>query len=474
VLLTGSASLRALANRNYRRIWLGSLVSNIGTWMETVALGFYVAETTGKAAWTGSMILFAQLPVLLMSPLGGALADRFERRRYVFAVTLFQLAVAATLAALAYVGRLDLWAASILAFLTGSGKALSDPAFSALTADAVSDDELFSARALSSAQFNLGRVVGSGLAAVALGIGGPTCAFAGNALSFAAVLVAVSSIDLVPGKLVPERLMASIRAGVRLSRDDRGIRQLLALGFGTALLISPFISLAPAYAVQVFHVGASAGALLPVAQGVGSLLSALCVGELFERWGAPGLIRRAALAMGVIALAYWLSFWYPLALALMFWMGAGNVALLTPVRTACLARAPRDQQARVASIFNWVFSAGYALGSIGLGALGDRVGLRWAAGAAAATFLAIVSAGRRRGTIRRRARVVTGVARAPDLLRDARHLPAQRRRTRPSTREDTGDPSCPVERTAAPRRGSRHLAAADGATGTRAEPRTTR
>ncbi len=391
VQLAGSASLRALANRNFRRIWWGSLVSNTGTWMETVALGFYVAESTGKAAWTGSMVLFAQVPVLLLSPLGGALADRFERRRYLFAVTLFQLAVAATLAGLALVGRLDLWAASILAFLTGCGKALADPAFSALTADAVSSDELFSARALTSAQFNLGRVGGAGLAAAALGIGGPSCAFAANTLSFGAVLLAVSSIDLVPARLPPERLMASIGAGVRLSSGDQGIRRLLALGFVTALLISPFISLAPAYAVQVFRLGASSGALLPVAQGIGSLISALCVGELVVRWGAGGLIRRAALLMGVIALFYWLSTRYAVALGLMFGMGAANVALLTPVRTACLARAPRDQQARVASIFNWVFSAGYALGSIGLGALGDRIGLRWAAGSAAAAFLAIAA-----------------------------------------------------------------------------------
>src|SRR5215217_1633276 len=100
------SSLRAFVHPGYLAVWLGALISNIGTWMETVAMGVYVTQVTGRAEWTGGIVALAYLPSLLLSPLGGALADRFDRRAYVAVGTAVQLALAAVLTVLAFTGHL--------------------------------------------------------------------------------------------------------------------------------------------------------------------------------------------------------------------------------------------------------------------------------------------------------------------------------------------------------------------------------
>ncbi len=379
-------SLRALRNPSYLRIWLGALTSNIGTWMETLALGVWVTEATGKALWTGSVVVFTHAPVMALSALGGALADRFDRRRYLMGVTLFQTAVASTLAALAYSRRLNLPAAAVLAVLTGCGKALADSAYTALLADAVPEEDLFSARVLSTAQFNLGRILGPMLGAGLIATGGTSWAFAANALSFLPVLAALSGLSTLALPQAGEGFTASIVSGIRACRDDAGIRALLWMGFFASLLISPFIGLAPAFAIQVFQGGSAEAGMLSMAQGMGALASAVVVGELIHRSSARRIIQVSSLLIGPMAILYWVAPWYRAALGLMVVLGAIYVGVLTPARTTLLARAPRELQARVASLFNVVISAGYSLGLLAQGALGDRFGLRWTSAAAGGLF----------------------------------------------------------------------------------------
>jgi len=136
------SSLRAFQHRSYVALWLGALVSNIGTWMETVAVGVFVTEATGRAAATGAVAAVMYLPAVVLSPIGGALADRFDRRRYLAVMTSAQAVVASLIATLAFLGRLTVPSVAFLAFLTGCLNTLLYPAFTALLAELVPADPL--------------------------------------------------------------------------------------------------------------------------------------------------------------------------------------------------------------------------------------------------------------------------------------------------------------------------------------------
>ncbi|HEV8167346.1 MAG TPA: MFS transporter, partial [Actinomycetota bacterium] len=172
---TGSAQsspLRPFRHRGYAILWTGSFVSNIGTWMETVAVGVFVTQTTGQAAWTGTVAALTYVPTVLLGPIGGALADRFDRRRFLVGVVLFQTLLAATLAVLAATDTLSLAAVAVIVLLAGCAFAVYMPTFAAITPDLVPAEDLLGAMSLGAAQYNLGRVVGPALAGLVIAAGG--------------------------------------------------------------------------------------------------------------------------------------------------------------------------------------------------------------------------------------------------------------------------------------------------------------
>lgn len=155
----------------------GGLVSNVGTWMETVAAGVLVTQTTGRAGWTGLIAVAAFVPAVALGPLGGALADRLPRRPLLLATVSAQMAGAGLFAALALTGRAAPAVVALVLFAAGCARALGFPAFQSLLPDLVPAEDLLGAIALSSAQWNIGRVLGPLLATLALAAGGPGWAF---------------------------------------------------------------------------------------------------------------------------------------------------------------------------------------------------------------------------------------------------------------------------------------------------------
>ncbi len=392
------SSLRAFRHRHYRRFWLGAFVSNVGTWMETIAVGVWVTQTTGRGGWTATVAALVYLPALVLGPLGGAVADRTDRRQLFRWLTWAQLLLAATLAALALWGRLSLPAVAVLAFLAGCANALLAPVSSALLSELVPREDLLSAVSLSSAQYNLGRIVGPGLAAVVMAVGGLGAAFALNALSFVAVMVAVATVRLPPPEVRPKgHLWAEIRTGLRVAHEDAGIRTALWLTFAVGALVAPFIGLLPVFAIQGLGRGASGTSVLATAQGVGAVGAALLAGSLADAWGRQRLLARASAALCVWACLYWMSPSFPVAVLAIALLGAAYLTTLSTLSSICLSRVSRLLQARVASLYGLVLSTSYALGLLALGWAGDRFGLRQVGVAAALVCLAAVVALKLRG-----------------------------------------------------------------------------
>jgi MFS family permease len=395
------SSLRAFRHPNFVRFWLGAFVSNIGTWMEMIGVGVYVTQTTGRAGWTGTVAALMYLPTLVFGPLSGALADRTDRRRLLALLTTIQAVLASILAALAFTGRLSVGSVAVLALLAGCVNALVAPVYSALLAELVPAEDLLSAISLSSAQYNLGRIVGPTLAALAMTVGSLALAFTCNAVSFLAVLISLALVELPPAPERPRHgeLWAEMRTGFRVAREDAGIRTALVLTLFVAVLVAPFIGLIPVYAITVFHHGAAGTSALATAQGVGGIAAAVATGTLADRWGRHRLVVRTTWALGVVAVAYWLAPFFPLAIVLVAILGGAYLATLTGIAATCMSRVSRLLQARVSSLYTMVLGAGYAAGLLILSWLGDRAGLRFTMVTAAGLLLVALLWMRRRGQL---------------------------------------------------------------------------
>ncbi|MFY1828195.1 MFS transporter [Myxococcus fulvus] len=386
------SSLRAFEHPGYLAVWLGALISNIGTWMETVAMGVYVTQETGRAEWTGGIVALAFLPSVILSPLGGALADRFDRRVYVALGVAVQLVLAAVLTVLAFIGELTVPIVGVVTLLNGCASTLTNPAFSAMLAELVPPRDLHSAMSLNSAQYNLGRIVGPLLAALVLQMGGASWALLINTLSFVASLIALSRVTL-PSRDTPrtqESLWAGITRGVSVARADEDISRVLWGTLFVAALVAPFIGLVPVFAINVFGQGAAATSLLVACQGAGAVVAAVVVGTLADALGHRKLLGFAAMSIGVVSALYWMSPTLTVAAAVIFVLGANYLTLMSGLHAFATSRVPRDMQARVSSLYSMVLGGGYAAGVWALGALADRVGVRFVTVTASVIFLALV------------------------------------------------------------------------------------
>jgi MFS family permease len=394
------SSFQAFRFPGFGALWTGALISNVGTWMSTVAVGVLVTQQTGKAAWTGAVAALTFVPAVVLSPVAGALADRFERRRYIALLTAAQIAVAACLAVLAFTGHLTVGWMALLAFLGGCASTLSLPGFVALISELVPPEGLHSAFSLNSAQFNVGRVLGPALATIVFAVAGPAWAFAGNALSFTAVYWALSRIppSTRRRRSDPPPLWHGIRDGFAVARRDPGIRLALMTVLAISTLVAPFIGLVPVFALQVFHRGAETASLFTTAQGMGAIVGAFAMAPLVRRFGLRRMALVACFALGPCAAAYWLAPSPDFAAALIGLVGAAYLASLTTLNTIGQLRAPREAQARVSSIHSMLLGGGYAVGLVAMGALADVFGLRLVLCAAAGAFLCLCIIGRATAT----------------------------------------------------------------------------
>src|SRR5580658_5791641 len=161
------SALRPLQHRNFALIWWAALLSNVGSWMQTVAVGVFVTARTGRPGWTGLVAAAAFLPIGLLSPLGGVIADRLDRRIWLFATTTGETAFATCLTVLAATGRATPVTVTLLVFGGGAMAAVGFPAYQAMLPDLVPASELGAAISLGSAQYKMGRVIGPALAGFA-------------------------------------------------------------------------------------------------------------------------------------------------------------------------------------------------------------------------------------------------------------------------------------------------------------------
>ena len=345
--------------------------------METVGVGILVTTTTHQASWTGLVAAAAFVPNAFLGPVGGALADRLPRRRVLLATTTVQTALAATLTLLAATDAAHPGVVALIVLGAGCAMALGFPSYMALLPDLVPREDLPGAVALSSAQWNLGRVIGPALAGIVIGVGGYEWTFGFNTVSFLAVIAVVLSLRLPPPAPVRESsIFASIRAGARYARSDPGLRVVIAYMALNSLLAAPFIALVPAVALKVFGNGDYGTALLVTAQGIGAVLMGLSLGPLFARFGGRRVLLGVLGGLPLALLAYAAAPNLAVGVVTIFAVGFLYLGALSSFTTIAQLRAPTELRGRVLSLLMVLLGTLYPLGSVIQGAIADRVGLR--------------------------------------------------------------------------------------------------
>jgi MFS family permease len=371
------SALRPLRSRNFALVWSAALVSNVGSWMQTVALGVVVTARTHDPLWTGLVAAAAFVPLGLLSPLGGAVADRVDRRRWLLLTTVGEAGCAAALAVLAAGHAAPVWMV-LMALVGGACTAVGLPAYQAMLPDLVPREDLLAAVSLSSAQFNLGRVVGPALAGVVLVAGSAAWAFAVNAVSFGAVVVALLILRLPPPAESADTsgVLSRTMSGARLAWAEPGCRSAIGLIAVVALIGSPFIALVPAFAIEGLHRGAAGTSVLVTAQGVGAVAGALALASMARVLGRRRLLVRALLAFPVALVLYgWASSLLPATLAIVA-VGAAYIGVLSGLNTVVQLRAPAMARGRVLGLYMMALGTIYPVGAIAEGALARAVGIR--------------------------------------------------------------------------------------------------
>lgn len=372
------------------------MVSNAGSWMETVAVGALIKSTTGRDTLVAVAAVAAFLPLGLLSPVGGALSDRVDRRRFLIILNCFEAAVATCLAVLAVRDAATPVLVTALVFVEGCSAALRFPFLQSLLPDMVPPDELLGAVALGTAQYNVGRVLGPALATVVIAFGSFEAAFALNALSFLVAVAAVAAARLPrPLERDSAGVLARIVAGARAARAEPGCRAALGLVAVLALLVAPFIALVAGRAGALVDGGeravARATGLLTTAQGLGAVAGALLVPTLAQRFGRRRVLLVWLVCTPVLVTVY---AWAPTlwaAAAAMTLLGGSYIGALAGLQAVIQLRAPAAFRGRVVSLFLVSLGTLYPLGALWQGAVGDALGLRWATTMGAAALLGVVA-----------------------------------------------------------------------------------
>ena len=369
----------------FRRVWLASVASNGGTWLQAVAAGWLVWQLTDSAVVVGALALAYRAPALLFSTWGGKIADRHDWRAVGIITFLVQALGALILAILVWTGHITVPVIFAATIGIGIGFAFGLPSVLALVPALVPVGQLQDAVALNAAGINVARMVGPMIGGVVLAFAGAAWCFMLNAVSFLALVLALAVIPrLNQGARSPRSLGAALRYAV----TDVAARRLL-LGMSLFMLLAgPVQELAPVVAHRVDGGPVTLGFLLG-AMGGGALLGAWLLTTLSHR-GMPRhvSIPIATLGFGAALVVVAISPWAWISVLGMVWAGCFWIWLPTITNAAIQMSSPSELLGRMLGFYQLSVIAPIALGSVFFGWVAGGIGIGWSLGIAAVCLLA--------------------------------------------------------------------------------------
>jgi len=379
-----SHSLRAFRHRNYRLFCSGQSLSIIGTWIQLLAMSWLVYRMTGSAFLLGVTTFAGQIAITLLAPFGGIWADRFDRRKLLIATQTLALIQGFALAALTYSGLVEVWHIVVMASLLGIVNAFDIPIRQSFTPEMVpSKQDLPSALAFNGIMQNGGRMIGPAIAGLLLTVFSEAFCFLLNGLSKIAVLVSILLLTL-PRHDKPRathNVWHGLREGVVYAWNTLPVRTLLPILALTSFMITPYQSLMPIYAAEVFAGGADTLGFLIGAAGLGGVMGLLFLASRRDvrgltRWTLTG---PALAGICLTIFAYSSVLWF--SLLLMWLVGFGMMLTVGSVNMILQSIIDDTKRGRVMSFFAMSFMGMTPVGSLAAGWLAEHIG-------AQATFVA--------------------------------------------------------------------------------------
>jgi predicted MFS family arabinose efflux permease len=369
--------LRALNHADFRLFFTAQLISQVGTWMQSVAQSWFVLQLTDSPLLLGLIGTLQFAPMLLFSVVSGAIADRLNKRRLLVATQLALAGQAFTLAALVGTGHAQYWHVAVLAVLAGFANTVDNPARQSYVVEMVGRTAMANAVALNSAAFNGARIIGPALGGLVIARFGVLPAFVINGMSFLAMVVALARIK-AEGHPVSERgttMREEIVEGLRYALRSPDIRLILAVLLVVSLWVFNFSIYVPLLARTVLGEGAEGFGFLMAAVGVGAVAGALTLGIVVRESPPPVLLftTAAGACAALLSLSVIQQFW--LAALALFVMGYAGIMTLSGCNTALQMAAPDRLRGRVMSLHVLVFGGSFPIGAFLVGAMSERWGV---------------------------------------------------------------------------------------------------
>jgi MFS family permease len=369
-------ALRAFKHKNYKLFFGGQLISLTGTWMQLVAQSWLVYRLTGSAAMLGFVGFSGQIPVFLLAPIGGAFADRHNRRNIIVFTQTASMMLAFILAALTLTNRVHVWHIFALASLLGMVNALDIPTRQAFVVDMVGRGDVINAIALNSTMFNSARIIGPAVAGVLLETIGEGWCFFVNAVSYIAVIIGLLLMKINMQQRIRSRgsALGSIIEGFHYVAHTRPVRALLLMLGLFSLLAMPYIVLMPIFADKILHRGASGLGLLMGASGIGALVGAL---TLATKQGVQGLGRWVAFSaagFGASLILFSLSRWFWISAVLLLPVGFSMIVQMASSNTLIQVMVPDNLRGRVMAVYSMMFMGMAPFGALLAGTIAQHLG----------------------------------------------------------------------------------------------------
>lgn len=373
-------AFKAMEHVDYRYMWCGALFSNIGMWMQTVAVQWLVKSIAldSSALWLGRTAFFQQVPTALMLPIGGLLADRFDRRWIILTGNACLSLLAVLLALIQWQGKMNLWILMGAVMILGVWQALLKPSNQSLLSTLVSKDNLPNAIALNSMQHNLTRGIGPAIGGVILVWFGAQWSFGINALTYFGIIVAVLMIqkpEPASQKKKKEGLIKSLAGGGLYLKHRHDLQLLLFIVLTSGFLATPLLFMLPAIVETMYDNKAQQFSNLLSSFGFGAVAGVIMLAMRSHRKTSPW---RGFLTLGVLAmveLAFSFSWPFYVAMGLMFIAGMSYISSLNRFFAGTIGTVPNHVRGRVTSIYMLCMMIGYPTGSIAAGSIATAYGI---------------------------------------------------------------------------------------------------
>lgn len=367
----------SLSHKNYRYFWIGALLSNIGTWLQMIALGWIVFEMTNSAFYLGLTNFASLAPVFFFAIFAGLAADGLDRRNLIIATQVVMMIFAFLLGLLSSLRINSISSVILIVFISGIALAFNFPAWQAIVPDLVPRKDLLNAIALNSAQFNAARLIGPAIAGMILASWGATSCFYLNGLSFLAVILALALIKPKPNPRTRKESNESVwvysLSGIKYAKDHLLVTVLLISVGLLSICATPYTTLMPIYAKDILRVGAKGYGFLLAASGLGAVLGGFLIAPLSRLAKKQTLIKAGIIILSIFLLVFAFSRSFVLSMAALAIVGGSLLAVLSTINTALQTSIPNEIRGRIMSLYVLMFLGIMPFGSLIFGSLAELI-----------------------------------------------------------------------------------------------------